>query len=220
MKSLILLPFLLVVHGALAQVPIDPPENVFTIKPAPYSTAHDYDCYRALDGDVGTFPVWLLEPVNPDFDGGQVRPVANVNGFEMRLDYTAGMQVLAWRFPVPAINVGTGDEVKVGFAEPVPVVDGMAQLAEIDVFIGNAPFALPPYETGPCYLAANIAVYVKPAFIASIPGRTAYLDADDPDDPLVPGIDTGDQADFRFLLTQGPVATEGRTWGTIKSLYR
>jgi len=219
-RTSITLLIVLVLLPTVCAAQLGGPENYLTLKEIPESTAYDFGCTREVDGTVVTLDLNLFNPVNHDFDGGQTRAVTGVNGFECRLVHTEGMEILAWHFPVQAIDVGSGDEVKVGFAEPVPVVDGKATVATIDVFFGNASFELFPYDYGRCVWDQNILAYIKPTFMQSLPGVTAYLDADDPDDPLVPGFTTGDDADHVYSLRLAPVATERNTWGTLKSFYR
>lgn len=195
-------------------------KNIMTIKPDPYSPAHDFDCWIMQENTVRTMGLYLHQPVNYDFDNGVERAVTNVWGFECRIEVTDGMTILDWHFPVPSINIGVGNELIVGYSVPVPVVDDVVELATFDVLFGNASFELPDYGTGPCYLHANIEVFIRPTSIQSIPGSTAYVDFDDPGPNLVAG-EIAEDYDFRFLLTkEDPVATEGQTWGAMKALYR
>lgn len=204
---------------ALGQV-LDPPENLLTLKPNPFSSAHDFDCWRVLEGDILTLQLAVFNPVNPDYMGlGEARPVENVNGFQCKIVGTPGAFIVARRYPVPTIDLGEGG-MDASFQIPVPVVEGRIVLLEVDFIIAYPDFELPVYETGPCYLEANIEVDIVPYAYSAIPGRTVYYDADDTVNSVISCLDTPDDYDFRLLLTQGPVATDGHTWGTMKALYR
>ena len=62
---------------------------------------------------------------------------------------------------------------------------------------------------------------MKPAWTQSVPGAVAFLDFDDPDDPLVGGFCNNENPDAYFQLIQHfPVDVEERAWGTLKALYR
>jgi len=43
-----------------------------------------------------------------------------VRGFECRVTATGAVTIPGWNFPVPAINVGTGNDLVVGYSTPVP----------------------------------------------------------------------------------------------------
>lgn len=219
MKSVALGLILVAAFVSLAGAADFDPENVITIKPNPFSSAHDYDCWHVLEGDIHTFELAVHFPVNPDFGAGEVRPVTNVSGFQLKFVTTSGLNVLAWRFPVDAIDVGQG-QFDVLFNEPVPVVGDKVVLAEFDVWFGNAGFTLPDFPTAPCYLSPNIFTDIEPATGAAIPGRTVFFDADDPVDPAVAGEVPFFDYDMRFRLSLPPVNTEGREWGALKALYR
>lgn len=171
-----------------------PAENLLTLKPNPFSSAHD-------------------------FDDGQVRAVENIIGFHCQLTHTSGIFVFAKRYPVPTIDLNEGDW-HASFQVPVPVIDGRAVLCEVDFLVAYPDFELPVFETGPCYLHANIEVDLVPSDHSPLPGEIYYGDADDPVDGTVTCLDTPEDYDFRLLLTQGPVAADGHIWGTMKALYR
>ena len=219
MKSVILA-LIIVLAAATVCVADSPyPDNVITIKPNPFSSAHDFDCWHVLEGDIFTFELAVHNPVNPDFGSGEVRTVQNVSGFQLKFVTTSGLNVLAWRFPVPVTDVGQG-EFDVLFNEPVPVVGDKVVLAEFDVWFGNAGFELPDFPTAPCYLSPNIFTDIEPATVSALPGQAVFFDADDPVDPAIPGTDFLIGYDMRFRLSLPPVNTEGREWGSLKALYR
>jgi hypothetical protein len=220
MKPVVIVLLILLCLSSASSADIYDNKNIITIKPDPYSSAHDFDCWNMQENTVRTLTLYLHQPVNYDFNGGQEREVTNVWGFECRLELTEGLTILDWYFPVPSINVGTGNTLVVGYSVPLPVVDGVVELATFDILFGDADFELPDYGTGPCYLHANTSVFIGPTEIPAIPGSTAYVDYDDTGNNLVAGI-TAEDYDFRFLLTkEDPVDTEDHTWGAMKALYR
>jgi hypothetical protein len=219
MKTIALILVLILAATAAAHAQTPPVENLMTLKPQPFSPAHDFDCWRVLEADLITLELAVFNPVNPDFDGGGSQPVAFVGGFWAKFVHTPGMAILAVRFPAPVIDLGQG-EFDVTFTEPVPVTGDRVVLAEVDVWFGNAGFPLPDYESLPCYLGYNIEIDIVPASVSPVAGRLVYGDADDPVDPTVACYDTPEDYDFRFMLTLPPVAAEGRVWGALKALYR
>ena len=222
MKTALLVTLILLALTALPAAAQYITENLFTINPDPYSTAYDFDCRYTAENQTQVWTLFLFDPVNFDFDGGQVRPVTQVGGFECRVLATEGVNILNWTFPVPSINVGQGPDLVVGFSEPVPVVDRQVALATCEIFFGAASFELPEAPIPRCTNHANAFVHITPTLRQSIPGLVAYLDADDPQNNLVAGACSGPlDPDFKFqLIQEEPVDVEGRTWGTLKALYR
>jgi len=168
--------------------------------------------------------VFVQNPVNPDFDGtGAPHPVSWINGFECRLWLEGDAILLGWHFPVNAIDAGTDGNTVVGFAEPVPVVEGRAIVATLEIFLGGT--GIPPVSGKssplPCEQPTAAAHMAPIRPVPSVPGMLAYLDADDPDDPLVGATPYwGVSPDIVLLMEAEPVATEQQTWGGIKALYR
>ena len=119
MKTMVIVAFLVVVaSGADAQwAPI---ENYLTILPDPYSTAYDFNCEYQEENGIVTYTLYLHDPVNPQFMDQGARAVANVGGFECRIETTEGVNILDWSFPVPSIDIGQDGNHIVGFSEPVP----------------------------------------------------------------------------------------------------
>ena len=180
-------------------------------------------CIYGPGMQVYTAQLFILDPVNPEFDGGGTHPVSWIGGFECRMVVEGDATLLGWQFPVDAINAGTNGNTVVGFAEPVPVIDGMALVATLEFFLGN-----PGGDTGelksspqPCDLATGF-IYLLPTRPASsIEGMLAYLDADDLDDPLVGANSYWMREDgLVMLLEPYPVDVEEQSWGGIKALYR
>ena len=219
----IVVPALLILSlaAASAWAQWTPIANYLTMLPDPYSTAYDFNCEYQLENGVVTYSLFLHDPVNPDFADQGARPVANVNGFECRIETTDGMDILNWTFPVPSIDVGSNGSLIVGFSEPVPVVNGRATLATFQVFFGDASFEIPEEPIPRCINHPNAWLYVKPSYPQSIPGVVAYLDADDPEDPLVGGYCSNENPDGYFqIVRRFPVDVQERTWGALKALYR
>lgn len=166
--------------------------------------------------------LYVQDPVNPDFQGGS-RPVAWINGFECRLWIEGDATVLGWTFPVNAIDAGTNGNTVVGFAEPVPVTDGRAVLATVDLFLGFGTSGVVGSDKSPLPCDQPTAlVHMAPTRpTSSIEGMMSFLDADDPDDPLVGAyLDFLNAEDVALLLEAEVVGVETHAWGGIKALYR
>ena len=167
--------------------------------------------------------VYIQNPENPDFGAGGSQPVSWINGFECRLWIEGDATVLGWSFPVAAVNAGTNGNTVVGFGEPVPVIDGFAIVATVEIFLGNPDGNLAELKNSPqpCenYTAVVNMAPTRPT--SSIEGMLAYLDADDPNDPLVGATtDWSGPNDIVMLLEAWTVAVEKQLWGGIKALYR
>jgi hypothetical protein len=148
----------------------------------------------------------LLNPVNDGFGGGGSRDVGYVSGFECGIVPPSGDFLLGVDFPLPAINVGSGDNLLVGFGGALPVgTSRAATLATLHVLsFGN-----------------NRAGYrLSLASPPSLAGSMAYLDAEDTGDNLVgmmPVSGTFDRPVFWFGDWH---VKEQALWGEVKSLYR
>lgn len=187
-------------------------------------------CVYGPSMTVYTVSLVLHEPVNPDFDGtGAGQPVTNVGGFECRLWGEGDVDILDVRFPVNAINAGTEDDEQiVGFAEPVPVVDGIAVLALVDVFLwmpGTKPVPQEWQDKASPLPCDNYNATLSMAPLRGTPSiadKMAFLDADDPQDPLVAADNSliWFEGDVELLLEAMIVETEDQSWGTMKALYR
>ena len=70
-------------------------------------------CVFGPGNQVYTVYVYILNPVNPDFQGGS-NPVSWINGFECRVWVEGGAILLGWHFPVNAIDAGTNGNTVVG----------------------------------------------------------------------------------------------------------
>lgn len=171
---------------------------------------------------VYTTYLFIQNPVNPDFMGGS-HPVSWIGGFECRLWIEGDANVLAWNFPVDAINAGTNGNTVVGFAEPVPVTNGWAVVAILDIFLG---YGIPVLEGEkgsplPCDDPTAIVRMAPTRPASSIEGMVSFLDADDPDDPLVGATVLSAYLEEVVLLMESyGVDVENQTWGGIKAIYR
>ena len=180
-------------------------------------------CIEGPAFQIYTAHLYVRNPVNPAYDGGTERAVAWINGFECRVWIEGDAQVLEWHFPVDAIDAGTGGNTMVGFAEPVPVTGDLAFLATVEIFLGSAAqrLSLDKNSPLPCDEATAL-VHMAPVNpYPSIPGELAYLDADDPDDPLVAATaEWVVPEDIVMLLEATPVYVSEKPWGDVKALYR
>jgi len=136
--------------------------------------------------------------------------------------------ILGWHFLVDAIDAGTNGNTVVGFAEPVPVTGPTTIIATLDIFAANpsgnsaamgGDLKSSPYGCDQPTAFVNMAP-TRPT--QSIEGTMAYLDADDPDDPLVSAYlyPVYGYNDVIMAIQTYPVDTEDQTWGAVKALYR
>jgi len=173
---------------------------------------------------VYTAHLYIQDPVNPDFGtGGGESPVSWINGFECRVWAEGFATILGWSFPVNAIDAGTNGNTVVGFAEPVPVIDGRAIVATLDIFLGNPAGSLVKSKNSPVPCdGANGFIHMAPTRPASsIEGMISFLDADDLDDPLVGATNYWVGTEEIVLMLQAEVVgVDQQSWGGIKALYR
>ena len=186
-----------------------------------YSSAHDFDCAVVYSGTIRTLELGLVEPVNPSFGDVGERAVTSVGGFECKLIPHEGVTILGVAFPVAAIALDINGGMSVGFSEPVPVAtNDKTVLATVVVqFSDETSFSLPQEPTLPCYLEYNTWIQITETNPASIAGSVSFLDADDPDDPLVAAT-CNEGPDYRFDLLMALVDDQTSSWGAVKSLYR
>lgn len=148
----------------------------------------------------------LLNPVNDGYGGGGSRNVGYVGGFECGIDPPSGDFLLSVEFPMPAINVGSTDNLIVGYATAVPVRSaGSATLASLRILsFGN-----------------NREGYrLSPASPASLAGTMAYVDAEDQDDNLVGMMPVSGGFDRAVFWFGDWHIKEQAMWGEVKSLFR
>ena len=194
-------------------------------------SSHPFDfwssCIQGAANQTYTVSFYVDSPVNPDFDASGSRSVESINGFEFKAIFAGNLAITGVTYPVPAINIGTDTNYVVGFSQPITVVAGEPTLlATFEVFMGSWQTGeleiLSPETSGsplPCDVPHG-AVYLVTTDRPSIAGTMAFLDADDPDDPLVAASSAAgaDYPDLRGEIIG--VATEGSNWGTLKALYR
>lgn len=148
----------------------------------------------------------LLNPVNDGFGGGGQRDVKFVSGFECGIVPPPGDLLLGVDFPLPAINVGSADNLLVGFGGALPVGRSRAAtLATVHVLsTGN-----------------NRAGYrLNLASPASLDGSMAYLDAEDTVDKLVGMMPVSGAFDRPVFWFGNWHVKEQALWGEVKSLFR
>jgi hypothetical protein len=210
---LIVLVFLVTcIFPATAQVP-GPPVMGLSIYPPSYGIEY---CLR---GDVvSVYTVFFYI---------QNAPTIGINGFECRLWAEGDATILGWSFPVNAIDAGTNGNTVVGFAELVPVIDGTAVLATVDVLTGlpGGPAGKPDQDDKSpifnCYEPTATLHLAPTRPTSSIPGTMAYLDADATGDPLRSADNALDSDDDTIMFIKiTPVASESSTWGGIKAIFR
>lgn len=217
--------FMCLVTAAGAQISF---ENTFGISAGPLGdSGFPNYCLYSDPGQQLIVYIYLRDPINHDFDDGQDRAVTSVRGFECKLTGTGDALVLGRRFPVPAIDVGQGSNMIVGFGVPVTVdPEGIAVLAEVDVLFNFVPGqkAAPGGETAsplPCDEATGF-LWLNPAYPPSIPDHMAYLDADDPDAyDMVAALPMFGSWEWpSFAIQVNFVGTETQSWDGVKALYR
>jgi len=199
MRSLIPLLILLLLCGPVSAAD----ENTLGIF---YDASASIDEISVNPGSQHTVYLVLLEPVNDSFDGGGLRTVDFVGGFECGILPPAGDYVLAVDFPLPTINIGDASTIQAGYASGLPVSsDGYVTLASLTVLTqGDNPAGY----------------HLSPVGTASVPGYMAYLDFEDPDDGIVTMLPVGGtftNSVFRFGNWR---VDEDATWDEVKSLYR
>ena len=185
-------------------------------------------CIAGSGNQVYTAHLFISRPVNDDFNGGEVRDVAWVNGFECRVWVEGDAFLLGWHYSVPCVDAGTSGNTVVGFGEPVQVIDQYVVVATLEIFLAY-PTGQPAGDSEELKMSPTSCgdptalLYMAPCRpYASVEGMMAYLDADDQDNPLVGATLYGSLQgeDLAMLLEVQPVATETQAWGGVKALYR
>ena len=174
---------------------------------------------------VATLNLYVLSPYNPSFDGGGGRYVEHIKGFECRIEAFGDVTILGLRYPVPSINAGTGSSYAVGYSEPVPVNDYFFVLAEVDILIaaglGDTKSSASVAAASPVGCSNYSGrLLIAPTYRPSVPGMMAYLDSDDPDNPVVGATRYGEDPEADVRTEPRPVADERSSWDSIKVFYR
>ncbi len=149
----------------------------------------------------------LLNPVNENYDGGGIRDVEYVSGFECAVEHPSADILLGVVFPAPTVNIGSVNSIVAGFATAVPVSSrGAAMLATFSVLtMGNSPEGYRLVPTSP----------------SSLPNVMVYVDSGDPEvDKFVEMMPVSGSYS-RPVFTFGDYSVEQNVrWGEVKSLYR
>ncbi len=148
----------------------------------------------------GQLNLYLVARDPVDNSGGTP---SNLHGFEARLSFQSSSDfVMDATFPVDVVNVGTLDNLIVGFGEPLPVSGSTVVVASFVIYTSGQK-------------EANI--FLGPTTPASVPGHLALLDGDFnlmAMDPV-----SGDaQRPVFYINSTGSI--ENASWGTAKIMYR
>jgi len=148
----------------------------------------------------------LINPVNDSYDGGGIRDVDYVSGFECAIEVPNGDVLLDVVFATPAINVGSTNNIIAGFGTAVLVSrQRAATLATFSVLTaGNNPDG---YRVGPA----------SPATVAN---TMAYVDYEDPDLSVVEMSPVSGSFDRPVFTFGDYTVDEDARWGAVKALYR
>lgn len=197
---------------------VDPWDNWMSTVYDPYSTAYDFNCNWAENNSIITVDLWLVRPVNPDFDGIE-RDVENISCFDVKVSMSEGLNPADWILTVPGTLQQQGGALSACFDDPLPVIDGRALLASCQVFVGGQSFEIPDQPWARCSNNINAWDTLSPIVNGLIPGSLCYVDADDPSDGRVVPNSFADQ-DHVFAIVQSTVAADRISWDTLKATYR
>lgn len=155
-----------------------------------------------IDVAANSQQVLYLVLINPVSDFGNVRMVG---GFECGIVPASGDYLLDVSFPLQAMNIGTPEDMMVGFQQGLQVESSGTTLATLSVLtLGNNPEGY----------------YLQPASIPSIPNSLVYLDFGGSEPLLVDALPVSGSFD-RPVFTFGDYSVEeDKNWGGVKSLYR
>lgn len=150
----------------------------------------------------------ITNPYNDD----EGHAVEWIHGYEGMVTIDGTGLVLAVRWPVDALNVGSNTNQIVAFGlTDVHVVEGAATVAEMDIIYMDG-------TGGPLTLTLG------PADPTSTPGMMAFLDADAAGSGLVPMMTSaGNWANPVFGINMGDnpvVSTDNSSFDNIKAMYR
>ncbi|MDX2472477.1 MAG: hypothetical protein QNL91_02110 [Candidatus Krumholzibacteria bacterium] len=166
---------------------------------------NDIGIYLDESGDTA----WACLPLNTPTDAYLVLSrltATEVLGWEARISFT-NMTVLAFADRGQAIDIGTRpDEHVVGFAAPLPTVDGVVVVADLQIMVIN---------NDPAYAFAD-EIY----FSLLENGLPAYIDGASAGYSLHPVFGGVDDPIFIINEDCGPVAVEDASFGSVKSLFR
>ena len=129
-----------------------------------------------------------------------------VLGWEAKITFD-NMFVLSFTLRGQAVDAGSREnEYVVGFASPLPAVNGNVVVADLSIFLNNA---------NPAYAFAD-EIY----FSLLENGLPAYLDGASGGHSLYPAL--GGTSDPMFIVNGdcAPVSVEDSSFGSVKSLFR
>jgi hypothetical protein len=216
MKFMITL--LLLVLLAAPALAVEPWENWMSTVYEPYSTAYDFNCIWVEDSSFITIDLWLVRPVNPDFNGVE-RAVENISCFDVQVSMSEGLSPSEWVLSVPGTLQQQDGALNACFDEPLPVVEGRALLASCQVLAGGADFEVPDQPWARCGYMINAWDTLAPVPNGMMPGSLCYVDADDPVDGRVIPNSFVDQ-DLVFAIVESTVAADRRSWDSLKAIYK
>lgn len=132
---------------------------------------------------------------------------SGIAAFECNLSLVGAAALGSPQWTVPAINVGTGGDLLVGFSAPLPAAPVVVLAQYSATIFAPAPaqiFITPVQNTEP-----------------TVPGEMVYSPADDPGNFQILRQSTGG-IDVAVFVINGdcPVASDNDTWGGVKSMYR
>ena len=120
--------------------------------------------------------------INPVSDFGNVRMVG---GFECAIVPASGDYLLDVSFPLQALNLGTPDDLVVGYSQGLPVESTGTTLATLSVLtLGNNPEGY----------------YLQPASSASIPNSLVYMDMGGSQELLVDALPVSGSRPYNACL--------------------
>lgn len=184
----------------------------------PASTVYDYNCLRVEPGSVITVTLWLVRPVNPDFQGTE-RPVTRVAGFDGRVTMSEGLVPMGWQAGGPGVFTDNGGSLYAEFDPPLEVTGGRAALATCQVLVIQPSFEIPAQPVFRCINYDNAWTYLEGMPAGRVPFEVSYVDADDPTDGrVVPNTFT--EFDHAFQMVQSLVDAARPTWSALKAQYR
>jgi len=153
-----------------------------------------------IEASAGQIPLYLVA-MEPTDDLGNTP--SSLTGFEGRISFQAGTDFISQvEYPVDVINVGTNDNLIVGYGSPVPLSGSSVVLATVVVYTLGSP-------------ESNI--FLGPSSPASLPGYLAVVDESFLLVPMDPASGDSGRPVF-FINSKGYL--ESADWGTAKTLYR
>jgi len=153
-----------------------------------------------IEASGGQLPLYLVA-MDPADDMGQTP--SSLTGFEGRISFEAvGDFVMQVQFPVDVINIGSDDNLIVGFGTPIPLSGSSVVLATVLVYTQGGP-------------ESNI--FLGPASPASVPGYMVVVDDSFAMLPMEPA--SGDAGRPVFFINSQGYQTSA-TWGAAKIQYR